>query len=227
MNKTTKPETGRVLAKKEPVSLNLASPTQEIKAGTEAATALMNIVNKNRWAIKIQGKKYLVFEAWQTLGRFYGLTVKTGKTKFVEYGEAKGFEATAEVLNKAGQVVGGSEAVCLSDEPNWKGKPLYALKSMAQTRAGAKAMRQLLSWVAVLAGYEPTPKEEVPDEGFKKSFSRPAKTPGQVKPASIAQIDLIKRMISEKTVKPSVLREDLTVPQASKIISDAMKVRRT
>jgi len=39
--------------------------------------------------------------------------------------------------------------------------PWFQLGSMAQTRAGAKALRNLLSWVAVLAGYKPTPAEEM------------------------------------------------------------------
>jgi len=34
---------------------------------------------------------------------------------------------------------------------------------MAQTRAGAKALRNVLAWVAVLAGYKPTPAEEIVD----------------------------------------------------------------
>jgi hypothetical protein len=41
--------------------------------------------------------------------------------------------------------------------------PLYQLASMAQTRANAKVMRNVLSWVAVLAGYKPTPAEEMQD----------------------------------------------------------------
>lgn len=39
--------------------------------------------------------------------------------------------------------------------------PLFQLKSMAQTRACAKALRNVLAWVAVLAGYKPTPAEEL------------------------------------------------------------------
>lgn len=41
--------------------------------------------------------------------------------------------------------------------------PLFQLRSMAQTRACAKAMRNALAWVVVLAGYKPTPAEELPD----------------------------------------------------------------
>lgn len=39
--------------------------------------------------------------------------------------------------------------------------PLFQVASMSQTRAAAKVMRQVLSWVAVLAGYAPTPAEEM------------------------------------------------------------------
>lgn len=39
--------------------------------------------------------------------------------------------------------------------------PLFQLSSMAQTRACAKALRNILSWVVVLAGYKATPAEEL------------------------------------------------------------------
>ena len=58
-------------------------------------------------------------------------------------------------------IVGGAEAYCMRDEENWKEKPWFQLASMAQTRAGAKALRNVLAWVVVLAGYRPTPAEEL------------------------------------------------------------------
>lgn len=42
-----------------------------------------------------------------------------------------------------------------------KAKPLFQIMSMAQTRACAKACRNKLSWVVVMAGYKPTPVEEM------------------------------------------------------------------
>lgn len=42
-----------------------------------------------------------------------------------------------------------------------KPKPLNQIRSMAQTRASAKAFRTKLAWVAVLAGYKPTPACEM------------------------------------------------------------------
>jgi len=80
----------------------------------------------------------------------------------VEIFGIKGAKARAEVIDlRTGMVVGGAEAYCMRDEENWKEKPWFQLASMAQTRAGAKALRNVLAWVVVLAGYRPTPAEEL------------------------------------------------------------------
>jgi hypothetical protein len=41
--------------------------------------------------------------------------------------------------------------------------PFFQLRSMAQTRAAAKCLRNVLAWVVVMAGYKPTPAEEMTD----------------------------------------------------------------
>lgn len=51
--------------------------------------------------------------------------------------------------------------------------PMFQLRSMAQTRAGAKALRNALAWVVVLAGYKPTPAEEMPDYAAPQDAARP------------------------------------------------------
>jgi hypothetical protein len=53
--------------------------------------------------------------------------------------------------------------------------PLYQLASMAQTRACAKTLRNVLSWVAVLAGYRPTPAEEM--DGVASMHASPPSRP--------------------------------------------------
>ena len=53
---------------------------------------------------------------------------------------------------------------CGTDEKTWASRARYARRSMALTRATAKASRLAFSWVMVLAGYEPTPSEEIPEE---------------------------------------------------------------
>ena len=62
-------------------------------------------------------------------------------------------------------------------------KPLFQLKSMAQTRACSKVLRQVFAWIVVLAGYRPTPAEEMTgneqfedhDDRGKKPVTQPTR----------------------------------------------------
>lgn len=160
------------------VTIVKEQPKKIVAFAQKSARQLVDLVSQNNWAINIQGNNYLKFEAWQTVGYFFGYTVKTKSTEYVEYGEVKGFNATVEVLDRSGQIIGGAESVCMSDERNWAGKPLYALKSMAQTRASGRALRQILAWVVVLAGFKPTPAEEMSQDLLKVDYSKvPAPRP--------------------------------------------------
>jgi len=142
----------------------MRKPDEILKDAKQSAMQLQTVIKNKRRPVIFNGEQYLEFEDWQTVGRFYGLTAKVVSTAFVEYGDAKGFEAKAVVLNvQTGMEISAAEAVCLNDEKNWSQKPLFQLKSMAQTRACAKALRNVLAWVAVLAGYKPTPAEEMSD----------------------------------------------------------------
>ena len=129
----------------------------------KAAKALADVVSKKKRPVMMNGEQYLEFEDWQTVGRFYGVTAKIISTEYLDYGEAKGFQARAVAIRTDGMEISAAEAMCLSDEPNWKTKPLFQLRSMAQTRACAKALRNVLAWVVVLAGYRATPAEEIQD----------------------------------------------------------------
>jgi len=142
------------------------APNIVLEEATRAAKALADVIEKKPNKVVFNGKTYLQFEDWQTLGRFYGVTAVARSTRFVEYGEGdyaiRGFEATADALLVSNnQTISSAEAMCLDDEPNWRRKPLFQLKSMAQTRACAKSLRNVLAWVVVLAGYAPTPAEEM------------------------------------------------------------------
>ena len=59
--------------------------------------------------------------------------------------------------NKPGKNRPKSKRVKIGEEPT----PLFQLRSMAQTRACAKALSNLFKWVVVLAGYKPTPADEM------------------------------------------------------------------
>lgn len=137
-------------------------PKEVLDAAQEAAKALTNVLKNKRNPVKFGGEQYLEFEDWQTVARFYQLTVKVVSTNLIEIDEIKGFEAKAVVIdNRSGMEISAAESMCMNDEKNWKMKPFFQLRSMAQTRACAKALRNVLAWVVVLAGYKPTPAEEM------------------------------------------------------------------
>lgn len=138
-------------------------PQAVIDHAKKAATALQSVIAGKKKPVMFNGEQYIEFEDWQLIGKFYGLMAKTRDAEPFMMGDINGAKAQADVIDlKTGQVVGGATAYCMRDEKNWEAKPWFQLASMAQTRAAAKALRNLLAWVVVLAGYRPTPAEELP-----------------------------------------------------------------
>lgn len=125
-----------------------------------AAKALTDVIKGKPRPVKFNGEVYLEYEDWATVGRFYNVTAMVTDVQPVEVGGARGFRATAQAI-RDGVAISSAIAMCLNDERNWKDKPAFQLMSMAQTRACAKALRNVLAWVVVLAGYRPTPAEEM------------------------------------------------------------------
>jgi len=159
-------------------------PEKTLEFASLAAKALQRVVSLKSKPVIINGEQYLEMEDWELCGQFYGYTVKTGEAVPVEVDGVKGAKAQADLIDiKTGMYLGGAEAYCMRDEEYWNTRskyewqgegsnrkrvkvgdevvPWFQLASMAQTRAGAKAFRNRLSWVVVLAGYRPTPAEEM------------------------------------------------------------------
>jgi len=138
------------------------TPHEVVVDAAKAAKELKNIVDNKPKKVMINGEQYLEYEDWQTVAKFFLCSVKTTDPLPVTFNNVDGFTARSEVIdNRTGMVIGGATAYCMRDEPNWKDKPLFQLASMAQTRAGAKGLRNCFAWVVVLAGYKPTPAEEM------------------------------------------------------------------
>lgn len=103
-------------------------------------------------------------------------------------GNFYGYEATAEAVDITnGQVISVATMMCTTEEDTWRCRPkykwedevvngepkrvrkhvgddpvpLFQIRSMAQTRAFSKVLALCFRWVAVLAGYDPTPAEEM------------------------------------------------------------------
>lgn len=141
-------------------------PEIVLEEARAAATALKQVIDSKPKKVTFNGETYLENEDWLTVARFYGVTSRIRGTNFVEYGEGDnkvvGFEAIAEAYSvQNGDVISMAESMCLSDERNWSSKPLFQLRSMAQTRASSRVLRQVFGWVVVLAGYKATPAEEM------------------------------------------------------------------
>ncbi len=159
-------------------------PAQILEEARQKAVLLKSMISQQtkdkEWVVSIAGREHLKLEAWTTMAQFYGCTVRTRSTEYVEFGGARGFQSVAEVVNNlTGQIIGTADAMCLDDEENWDMRPQYEwvnnqrkkvgekkvplaqIRSMAQTRASSKALRLVFSWVVVLAGYHPTGAEEM------------------------------------------------------------------
>jgi len=141
------------------------NPAKVLEFAHLAAKALKQVIDSKPKKTIIKGEEYLNFEDWQTIARFYNVTVGTDWTKpITNNGKSFGYEAKA-VAYKDGTVISSAEASCYRDEPNWTDKPTFQIKSMCQTRAAAKCLRNVFAWVVILAGYKPTPAEEMCEVG--------------------------------------------------------------
>lgn len=144
-------------------ALTPAEFAQGLEDAKTKAQALTAIVEQQKLFTQIGQGKHLRVEAWQTIGMGYGLTAAVDHTEILydPQGTEVGAKAKVVVYDRQGVIRGGAEAYCMCDEGDWGNRNTNQRISMAGTRATSKALRLLLSWVVVLAGYEPTPAEEM------------------------------------------------------------------
>ena len=154
----------------------------QITFGRKALTELRMMVRNRPDKLVINGKQYLEFSDWQMLGAFFGLTPYVTETKEItrekklesaEFTvlEIIGFWARAEA-RQDGKVISAAEAECMFDEKNWKGKPRFQVRSMAETRACSKVLRQCLQWVVKIPDEKGKPGVEFAEES-KEELNEP------------------------------------------------------
>lgn len=209
----------------------LFNPEKDTMKAKKAADRLIDIVKQNNWSIKVGGKsEHLMYEAWQTVGKYYNISVGTGEVEQVEIFGVQGFKAKAWAIdNRTGVRVGEAEAYCMRDEANWKGKPVFQLASMAQTRAGSKALRQIFGFVVALAGYSPTPVEEMIGEGKDPAWIKEADNEPRL---TFPQTRMIISLLQDKGYTEEDLKSkyqvssigELSKSQASQIIENLLKL---
>lgn len=137
------------------------SPKELVRVATEAADALAGLIKAKKLFSNIQGKEYVKVEGWTTLATMMGCLPREVSVTRDDKGT---YTATVELVRMSdGAVLTRASAECGMDEKTWAGRADYARRSMAATRATSKACRLAFSWVMVLAGYDATPSEEIPE----------------------------------------------------------------
>lgn len=148
----------------------------QIAFGRKALSELRILIRNRPDPVIINKKRYLEFVDWQILGSFFGITAFVESSEEIleeqpptdgapfTFKKLIGFKARAKAI-KDGDVMhplSAAEAECMMDEKNWSAKPRFQVRSMAETRACAKAMRNVLQWVTKL----PDEKTGQPIEEF-------------------------------------------------------------
>ena len=140
----------------------------KVNVAANVATSLKKVIDTQKLAVPIQSKRgtkmYVTAEGWEVLGTMLGCTPYVEDVVEIE---AKGkssnyFAYKATVSIKHGETV-LSRAIAIA-ERNKMQNERFAVYSMAQTRALGKAYRMALSWIIKMAGYEPTPAEEMSND---------------------------------------------------------------
>jgi hypothetical protein len=136
-----------------------SDPKVALERMSDVASALMDVIKDRKLFARISGHEHITAEGWTTLGCMLGIVPVVVWTKPNETGD--GYLARVEARTLNGRVVGAAESECSRAERKWKAADPYAIRSMAQTRAIGRALRAPLGQIAVLAGYEATPAEEL------------------------------------------------------------------
>ena len=142
------------------------NPKALVSQATEVATALGGVIEQQKLFSNIQGKRFVKCEGWTTLAAMLGVTPR--EVSVLEHDGI--FTATVALCRLSdGAEVGRASAECgapdeldRKNKPLWANRPRYARRSMALTRATAKACRLAFSWVMAMSGFEVTPAEEIP-----------------------------------------------------------------
>ena len=187
----------------------------------QEAQRIVNVVARRctgpGYLVNIKGKQYPKIEWWTTISASLGLFPKTVFAKRMDREGEVAYEARVEV-HRNGVVISSGEAMCSDREDRWSKADEYAIKSMAITRASGKAYRIPLSFLAVMAGLEATPAEEIPREvtAFVQENANRA-TARQL--ASLAELAKDRRLTDDEKVRiQGLLLDGMTKAKASEVL---------
>ena len=147
----------------------------KVHVATNVANTLAPLVRNQGLVVKGLNRsnkeaEYVTVEGWEVLGTFLGIVpvttvideIKNDKDRIVGYKARATLYQNPIIEND--EIVGGTviaRAEATADKSGFQ-KDLFAIASMAQTRALGKAYRMGLSWIMKMAGFEGTPAEDMP-----------------------------------------------------------------
>ena len=132
----------------------------------------------------VGGKSYMNVGGGIAVAQALGYTISCGPVERVTGEDECGFyRSTASLIDHNGVVVATAEGYLGDDETMWARRPLYARRSMCQTRATAKICRANFGALYIMLGADSdTPAEEMSQpahiDGAKNSLQvEPSPTP--------------------------------------------------
>ena len=147
----------------------------KVDVATNVANTLAPLVRSQGLVVKGLNRsnkdaEYVTVEGWEVLGTFLGIVPVTTIISEIKNKQERtvGYVARATLYQNPiienDEIVGGTviaRAEAQADKSGFQ-KDMFAIASMAQTRALGKAYRMGLSWIMKMAGFEGTPAEEMP-----------------------------------------------------------------
>ena len=175
----------------------------DLQRGAAIARQLRDYIAQARMTVRMRsGGEHVRIEGWQVLCHLCQLPLPSIVSVRREERE-NGYCYIAEAVLQHGGREYRAYGLCASTEPNWANKPEFQLMSMAQTRAAGKVLRLLLGWIVTLAGYEPTPAEEMviedpaPDRGNAGGAQQQAQSQQQQRDESESPVLLESRAFAQ------------------------------
>lgn len=150
----------------EPTPVKNIKLTEEQKKAIQELASLKKFIEDNSLGLDDHGKKYVKVEVWQYLAQQHGL-IPTYLSEEVNYGEVYGVKTTCLLRNSQGQEISRSTMIACRDEDWLKEKDRFAVMGLSETRAFARAVKNIYGYLLVALGFNATPWEEITEKKGK------------------------------------------------------------
>jgi len=182
-------------------------PEQAYREAQQLVNVVASRCSGPGYLVNIRGKQYPKIEWWTSVSASLGLFPRVLFSKRLDREGEIAYEAKVEV-HRNGQIIASGEAMCSNREERWRNADEYAIKSMSITRASGKAYRIPLSFLAVMAGLEVTPAEEMPSEVKSQPIQKQPRTNYQDEDmATEKQQAAVRGLIENDKVYPNEKRQ--------------------